>query len=161
MANVETTIERTDSDGHSSTIITFLGIFAKINLNKSINNSIKICNYNYKEKNKEKIDLDSSKFEDIFDVTTDNNIKAMQLLTSDVMELLLKFSKFINNKFDISIIENNIYIRINNNVTFEANLDKDDIIDKKQIKQYYDIFNFIHNLSLYVIKWIEESYINE
>ena len=159
MSNVKTEIETTDSDGDSKTVVTFNGLFVKIKFNKSINDKIKICNYKYK--NKENINLDSQDFEEMFDVSANDNIKVMQLLTSDVMELLIKFSKFINSKFDISIIENNIYIRIDNNISFEANLAENNIIDKKQMKKYYDTLHFVYNLSLYLIKWIEESYITE
>lgn len=155
MANVVTTVE--DSD--SAPLVTFDGLFAKVNLRSSINNSIKICNY--KNKSEEKIDLDFKKFEEMFEVTSDNNIKVMQLLTTDVMELLIEFSKFINSKFDISIINNNIYIRINNNTSFEACLNENEILDKEQMEKYYETLNFIYNLSLYIIKWIEESYITE
>lgn len=156
MANIKTI-----SKSEDNSTVTFSGIFAKIDLNKSIDTSIKICNYKLKDSNTPKIELDSSNFEDIFDVNTNNSLKAMQLLTPDVMELLLNFSKFIKSKFDISIINNSVYIRINNNINFETNLDENNIIPKTELKKYYDTLNFIYNLSLFILNWIEESSINE
>ena len=84
--------EYKDSDGNTKTrwITKFHGLFAKIELDKSINCELKI-GANGSAIFAERLKMDSSEFEKYFDVQASNKIIGMQLLTADVMEELVDF----------------------------------------------------------------------
>ena len=89
------------------------------------------------------IKLDSSEFEKFFDVYSSNEIITMQILTADVMELLIDLQKKLNNYFEITIKNNHIYIRLNIGNVFDMNLgekyalDKDDLFEKYKNMEYF------------------------
>ena len=55
--------------------------------------------------------MDSEEFEKIFDVFSKDKILAMQILTADVMESLIKFKNKYDIDFEIVLMNNNIYLR--------------------------------------------------
>lgn len=160
MAEVHTVEEttRTDSDGHTHTDRTtkFHGIFAKINIGKTIKNNI-IIKQNGIFGGKNKLEMDSQEFEKYFDVNSDNKIIGMQLLTHDVMDLLIGFRKLLQKPYDIAIYEDTIYLRVHTGTMFEAKINKDTVIDKKSVKKYYNALDFIYTLSKQLIEVIEET----
>lgn len=104
MAEVRTEYERTDydSEGNPTTTTTsvFNGLFSKINMNKSINSELIIRN-RVGMFNKNKLEMDSQEFEKYFDVVSDNKIIGMQILTPDIMEILVDFRKKTKINYDI------------------------------------------------------------
>ena len=99
----------TDSDGieTSDTKTIFNGLFGKIELNKSINSNLKITrNHGISLFNKNKIEMDSYDFEKTFNVYSDNNIIAMQLLTADIQEDILDLYNKYKINFDIIVMNN-------------------------------------------------------
>ena len=93
------TVEK-DKDGNEEkkVMTIFGGLFGKIELEKSINSNLNITrDYSSSIKKTQKLEMDSYGFEKIFNVYTDNNIIAMQLLTSDIQEGLLDiYNKYKN-----------------------------------------------------------------
>ena len=81
----------------------------------------------------------------------------MQLLTADIMEKILEFKKKTGENFDIFISENNIYLRFHCGSMFEPTLVKKEILDEKSLRTYYDILNFVNDLSRKIIKIIDET----
>lgn len=159
MAEVHTVYEttHTDSDGNTTTDRTtkFYGLFIKIKINKSIKNKLFIRTDGEISK-RDRLEMDSSEFERYFDVSSEDKIIGMQILTHDVMDLLINFRKFIKVPFDICVLENLIYIRLHIGSVFEAKISKKSIIDKEQTEKYYNILNFIETLSKKIINILND-----
>lgn len=152
MADVTTQM----SDRDDRKIITFKGLFAKIYMDKSINSKIIIKkDAGFIESGN--IQLDSKDFEEIFDVTTTNKIVAMQILTHDVMELLIDYRNRLGKTFDIIIKGNVLAIRLHVGEMFEDYFNEDFVVNGNLIKEYYDILDFIDTLSKSIIKIVEET----
>jgi len=148
----------TDSEGnkHTTTTIIFSGLFAKINIGKSIENEIRIMqNGAFFKKNK--LEMDSQEFEKYFDIISSNQILGMQLLTHDIMDLLVQFRKVLQRPFDILIKDDIMYIRLHVGKLFEAGVNKNDIIDKTILEKYYNIVDFISSLASEMIKVVEDT----
>lgn len=161
MAEIETQREEThkDSDGNikETTTTVFHGLFAKIIMEKSINSKIKVMQNGKMFLQNNKLKMDSSVFEKYFDVQASNKIIAMQLLTADIMEDLIEFQNKTNVKYDISIENNNLYLRFHLGDVFELTNTKSSPLEKESIKKYFYILNFTYNLSNKIIKLIEET----
>ena len=161
MAEVKTVYETTytDSDGHTHTdrVTRFHGLFIKIKIDKSIKNNLTI-KQNGTIRKKERLEMDSSEFEKYFDVSSNNDIIGMQILTHDVMELLLEYRKYLKCPFDICIYEDIVYIRIHCGTMFEATISSKVLIDREKTEEYYNMLEFIYKLSKEVIKMSDGDY---
>lgn len=116
ITEVQTKIIQTDGDK----ITEFEGLFSKSKLDKNINTELRImCNESNYYDEKTKIDILSSHFENKFDVYSTNKIVAMQILTPDVIEKIIEQYNRFDYLFDITIIEDNIYIRVHWSNVFE------------------------------------------
>ena len=157
MAEVKTIHEttHTDSDGHTHTDRTtiFHGLFAKILTAKSINSTL-LIRTNGNIPSKTKLEMDSQEFEKLFDVSATNQIIGMQLLTHDIMELLISFRKNTGIKYDISIYNNVIYLRFHTAEVFELKSLKKGAFDKELLQKYYSILDFTYTLSTMLIDLI-------
>lgn len=156
MSEVISEIESRDSDGNVEYLTMFYGLFAEIKLNKTVLANIKIRkNTLTLIKPKDKIEMDSSEFEKVFNVYGTNPIITMQLLTADVMQMLIDFKE--QNRFtpEITIKENNMYIRFNTGEVFEANMLKK-ALDYDTLLKYYNIINFTLELTEKILKNIKE-----
>jgi len=160
MAEVKTQEETTttDSDGNTSTSTTtkFHGLFAKIEMNKSINSNLYI-GANTLITSKQRLEMDSQEFEKHFDVSASNPIIGMQLLTHDIMELLISFRKLTGIKYDISIYNNVMYLRFHTSNMFELKSIKKGAFDKEMLKKYFDVLDFTYTLSKTIIDLIEKT----
>lgn len=160
MAEVKTEEETTttDSDGNTSTSTTtkFHGLFAKIEMNKSINSNLFI-GANMFIPSKQRLEMDSQEFEKHFDVFASNSIIGMQLLTHDIMELLISFKRLTGIKYDISIYNNVMYLRFHTYSMFELKSVKKGAFDKGMLKKYYDVLDFTYILSKTIIDLIEKT----
>ena len=107
----------------------FKGLVCELNLDKNTNCEIQV-NRNkiktgkgflgskvIKEKYKNKIEMDSHEFEERFEVFSNNGVKAMQILTADIMQDLINLYDKTN--FDFAIINNKLYFKINTPELFE------------------------------------------
>ena len=162
MAEILTQEEETyeDSDGNTKTrmITKFCGLFEKIEISKSIDSQLKIMQ-NGNIMKKDKLNMDSSEFEKYFDVQASNKIIGMQLLTSDVMEELIEFRNKTNMEYDISINNNELYLRFHSGGMFEAGKLKKGALDKETARKYFYMLNFTYNLSKKIISIIGETQI--
>lgn len=160
MAEILTEEEETykDSDGNTKTrtITKFHGLFAKIELDKSINSELKIGQNGW-FKSAKKLTMDSSEFEKYFDVKASNQIIGMQLLTADVMQELVDFENKTNMRFDIYIKQNELYLRFHSRTMFEVGNLKKGALDKELIREYFYMLNFTYNLSNRLIKLVNET----
>ena len=160
MAEITTEHEetRTDSDGHTHTETTtiFSGLFAKINIGKSIETELRIGT-NRTISKRERLEMDSDEFEKYFDVSSTNDIVGMQILTHDIMDMLVDFRNQLKMPLDILIRDDIMYIRLHVGKMFEAKFNKNAVIDKQNAQKYFNIVNFIYSLSKKMIKTIEET----
>lgn len=131
----------------------FYGIFATLKLDKNINNSIKIIPDKALISTKRKLNLDSSEFEECFDVHADDRILAARILTSDVMEKLVDIYKKYNIGFDINLIDDRLYLRVFSEDSFEPTLYKE--YEKEKLYYDYNCVKLILELAQEMIKVID------
>ena len=159
MAEVETQKVEThrDSKGntHTTTTTIYHGLFAKVDMEKSIQTSLQIRK-NHKTTG-EKVRMDSQVFEEYFDVASDNKIITMQILTHDVMDMLMSFVEATKIKFDISVYGSQMYFRFYTGEVFELPSLKKGAFDEDALKKYYDVLEFTYILSRKMIELIEEA----
>ena len=55
--------------------------------------------------------MDSSEFENLFYVYSDNSIVAMQILTSDIMEKLVAFEKRLDIHYELIVTGTEVFMR--------------------------------------------------
>ena len=160
MAEVLTEEEREykDSEGNirKEVITKFHGLFAKVELEKSINSELRITKNQTGLFNRDKVKMDSVEFEKNFDVKSTNKIIAMQILTSDIMLELVEFLKLNKIKYDIYINNNELFIRFHCGAMFEVGKMKKGIMDKELVQRYYQILKFTYNVARKLIKTINE-----
>lgn len=157
MAEIKTEAESTDDEGNSSYSTIFYGLFAEIELNKIINANIQIRKntINFFDK-RPKLEMDSGEFEKYFDVYATDKIIAMQLLTSDIMQMLIDFKEKNKIKPEITLKNNKLYIRFATGNVFESKLMKK-TFDYEVLFKYYNIINFTLDLSERFLKNIMET----
>lgn len=169
MADVYTQSESTDSDGHTSYSDLFKGIYAIIQTPKAFNDVIYIKKDRKNElsfssygiiggySSFEKISLDSLEFEKYFDVSTSNKIVTMQLLTSDVMQMLVEFREKMGIRYEMAIRDSKIYIRFFSDAMFETPSYKVDALDKNTMYKYYLMLKFIFDISYKLTNLIQNT----
>lgn len=126
----------------------FSGLFANLKIN-SYNKKVEIKILNKENSQIETrniVKLDFDEFNDNFIIVSDSDISAFQVITADVMEILNKQLKENNIKFDISIINNNIYFRFYTLPIFEAPINEH-VMEKEKFYRYYTLLMFVMNFS--------------
>jgi len=156
MAEILTQKEKKHTNSETILITKFHGLFAKIELDKSINEELRIMQNGDAFLRGNKLKMDSSEFEKYFDVQTSNKIVGMQLLTADVMEELIDFENKTKMKYDIFIKGNELYLRFHSGAMFETTTLKNGPVDKKTMEQYFYMLNFTYNLSNMLINLIND-----
>ena len=172
MAEVHTQNESTDSDGDTTYTTVFHGLFAKISFDKFVDTNLEIrrnafISFGKKVKRngfgknsektiKERIEMDSGEFEKKFDVYSSNKIIAMQLLTADIMQMLLDFKEEKKITPEITLKGNNLYIRFATGAMFEASF-MHHSLKESTMKYYYDVINFTLDITEKFLKNIEET----
>lgn len=140
MSEVHTQDRREDSEGHTQYVTLFHGLAGSVDLPKTIDCYIKVTRDKLKlfGGSKDRLNMDMSEFEKIFDVETDDKIKAMQILTADVMTDMINLIETSNIKFEFHIKNDKMYIRFHTGELFEP-----DVFGKSMqldmLKKYCDI----------------------
>lgn len=138
----------TDSDGHETRTTVFRGLFSIGSLNQSINSTIKIqldISF-FKGSKKNLLSMDSQEFEKHFDVYCTDKIIAMRILTSDIMDYMIKFKNENKIKFEMTIKNSQIFTRIHCQDMFELpSLGK--ALDYETLYKYYKYLNFMCELN--------------
>lgn len=157
MAEIHTQTKTTDEEGHSTYSTIFYGLFAQIELSKMINANIQIRknSINFFDK-RQKLEMDSAEFEKIYDLYTTDKIIAMQLFTSDIMQMLIDFKEENKIKPEITLQYNKLYVRFSTGNVFESKLMKK-AYNYKVLYKYYNIINFTLNLVDKLAKNIKET----
>lgn len=149
MSEVHTERRHTDSDGHTSYTTIFHGTFAKVKLNKDFKSFISIINNRLKLFSKDQyITIDNEAFEKIYDVFTDDKIKAMRLLTPDVTTKMIDIYNETGIYCEIKILNNIMYIRLHTGPLFVLNFsnpEKESGLIGKSIAIIDSIFKVMEN----------------
>jgi len=161
-----------DSDGNTHYTTLFCGMVAKIKTPKPFNAKLYLRK-DRKDKNifsraftgklpfdDLKVDLDSQEFEKYFDVYCTDKIIAMQLLTADIMQLLVGFQEEMDMDYEITIKNNSIYIRFMSGEMFEAANVTKFSLDKEVLYKYYKMLDFSITLTNKLINLIKETEYN-
>lgn len=160
MAEVHTQEETRDSDGNRHTYTLFHGIFGNVECAKDIGTTLKVRTDKGMLGNifsgKSKIEMDSAEFEKYFDIYAENKIIAMQILTSDIMAMMIEFKEESKIKYELTIKQNQIYIRFHTGEVFEPKMFTHSL-DYDMLKRYYDIIEFIFKVSREINKAIENT----
>lgn len=157
MAEVHTQDESRDEEGNTSITTVFHGLVAVIDFGKLVKANIKIRKDKIKifDKNT-RIEMDSGEFEEKFDVYTTDKIIAMQILTADVMQMILDFQAVAGLRPELTLAGNSLIIRFATGDLFEAKV-WGNSLDYKTLKRYYDIINFTLDIAKNFVKNIEET----
>jgi len=137
-------IQNETGSGKNRTVVElFQGIFAHTRCSKDIGTYIKISKNKSKILEKQdRIEMDSEEFEKYFDVYSENKIVAMQLLTSDIMEIFIDFHKKYGINYEIVFRGNIIYTRFSTGIMFEPTIFGNSM-DKRELFRYYCLLKFI------------------
>lgn len=140
----------------SSDIQLFEGLFGVIEYQNYIESHIRIHTSNREfNQSKKKVNMDSIKFEEHFNVLCEDKIMAARIITADIMEMLVKFYKEYCLDFEIIIYKNKIYIRFFTGPMFEPKV-FGDVLDKNYLCAYYALVKLMTDLSSEVYNTMKE-----
>ena len=105
--------------------------------------------------NKNRVDMDSKDFEKYFDVYSDFEINAMQVLTHDVMEELYSFYQKYRVKLKIIIKDDNIFIKFQTGDVFKPPKVFTKVTNSNLLWIYYVVIEFVTNFSIKLNKALE------
>lgn len=104
---------------------------------------------------KNKLEMDSQEFEKYFDVTSTNKLQTMQILTSDVMNMLIDFEQTYKMKIELTIKKHKIFIRFHSKTFLEPPIFS--IINYQTLLRDYNLIKFTLDISRALIKTTAES----
>ncbi len=142
-----------------NTVVIFGGLFIESNLSKSINDEIRVLLSGtelYNLGNCNKLELDNSEFEKIFNVYTKNKVVTAQILTSEVLERLTTLRTDYGMNFDFIIKGDKLYIRLEVGSMFETASQRNKL-HKEDILIYYSILNYVDLLITELNKMVDEA----
>lgn len=161
MANIHLE-KRTGSENRNKSEQLFNGMFADIDGIKKIKATIKIFANNnvnafaFGIPKATKLEMDSQGFEKKFDVYTTNKLITMQILTSDIMEMLIEFRNILGRAFEIVIQQGHIYVRFDTGDIFEPKVFKSSV-DKKRLMMCYLVLVITKELSQRIDETIKNA----
>lgn len=151
IAEVHTENRHEDDEGHVSYTTVFHGLAGSINLPREIGCYLKVVKngLNLFGGSKDRLEMDMAEFEKMFDVKTDDKIKAMQILTSDIMTELIDLVRTTKVKFEFYINNDTMHIRFHTGEVFEPEVfGKSMQLDK--LRKYCDIIETVKNATQHI-----------
>ena len=85
-------------------------------------------------------------FGENFKVISEDKVLVYQLLTADVMEMLIEYREKYEIEFDVVFGKNIIYYRFHTGAMFEASMNES-VMNKENFYKYYMALNLIMELS--------------
>lgn len=159
--DVRTEIENSKEDTRSSRTVVFRGLFSAAKFNTDIQNTIKIRSDKgllgkLLPTDKQLVQLDSLEFEKIFDVYSTDKLLAVRILTSDILDFMINFKKENKLKYELTLKNSSLYIRIYCKDLFEAPFRKDSL-DFDSLYMDYKILHFLCELNRKFFHTIKEK----
>lgn len=149
-AEVHTERESRDSDGDRTYTTVFHGLSGSFLIPKDTKSSIYIrANGRVSSWNKNKVKMDMSEFEKIFDVESEDAILAMRMLTADVMTEMIDLYTKYKYRFEINIIGDTVYMRLRTGGMFEPNIFGSSM-EYKTIEKYYIVLKALTNIASHI-----------
>lgn len=130
------------------------GLFSVSFFNISIPNEVRIKKNQVKTKNN-RVEMDSKEFEKYFDVYSDSNILAMEILTHDIMQEIIDFYNLYKIDFEMLLKRNKMYIRFNTGSMFEPNILKKSS-NIKSLWVFYNVINFVTTFTIRMNKLLKD-----
>lgn len=160
LGDVHTINVSTNSKGQKTRTTIFQGLFSTGILGKNLPDTIKIRS----DKgllgkllyNKTQMSMDSQEFEKYFDIYANDKITAMRILTSDIMDYMIKFKKENKVNFEITLKQSSLYIRINCKNMFEGSVLKNGL-DFNTLHTYFKYLDFMCQLNKKIYNIINEK----
>lgn len=138
-------------------IETFKGMFGACRISKNINSELIIDLNDFKRKySLNRVELESLDFEKSFDCFSNNKIKALQILTPDVIEKINELCSRFKNSFQLRIHNNMIFFRFSLEDLFAPPKFKNPL-DKERIKKLYDAVYLSDNIVECIFESIYEN----
>ena len=122
----------------------FIGMFAYTKIEQSKDVDIRILNKattSIHEK-RNTVALDNDTFNKNFTIVSNSDINAYEILTADVIQELNNWYETEKIKFDISIINENIFFRFYSDPIFEPSINEP-VMKKDNFVRYCNLFDFI------------------
>jgi len=158
IAEVHTENENTDDEGNTMYITVFHGLVGSAKLPKDISCYLRVerNSFNLFGGPKDRLEMDMAEFEKVFDVKTDDRIKAMQILTADIMTELLDLAKTSKIKFEFYINNDIMHIRFHTGEMFEPEVfGKSMQLDK--LRKCFDKIETVKNVTEHICQTIEQT----
>ena len=156
MSEVHTERRHRDKNGHTYYTTIFRGAFSKVTLTKDINCFINIINNRIKLFSRDYYTtIDNEAFEKIYDVFTDDKIKALRLLTPDVTTKMIDLYNETGIYCEVKITNDILYIRLHTGALFNfsfSNPEKEALMVGKSIAIIDSVFKVMENF----VKEVEE-----
>lgn len=155
MSEVHTENIRRDSEGRTEHITLFHGLAGYIELPKDIGCYIKVINNNVFGKSIDNLQMDMPEFEKVFDVKTDDKIKAMQILTADIMTEFLELIKKNDVKFEFYMDHSIMHIRFHTGELFEPAVFKESL-QFEYLEKYFNVISSVKDITEHICNVIME-----
>ena len=133
-----------DSDGNvkEEKVQTFRGVYGIVRLEKNTLSNIYIAsNSKFRKFNKNRVEVDSSVFEEYYDCITRDRMTAMRIFTSDLIEKYIEIVKDNKYGFELKIVDNMIYFRYKTNQLFEPPMFSSGL-EKNFMKKNYKVMYY-------------------
>lgn len=156
MSEVHTENRHKDDDGKVYYTTDFCGIAGYVDLPKDIGCYLRIAGNGWFDWSKDKLEMDMSQFEKMFDVGTDNKIKAMQILTTDIMLQIIELTELTRIDFVFYINHSRMYIKFYTGSIFETDI-YSKTMNYEELKEYFDILNNVKNITEHICNVISET----
>lgn len=134
--------EKSDSDGGSSYVTVFQGIYMIADFNKSLNGTTRViqASDNFFKKlinRKTQVSLEHPDFEERFNTYSDDQVEARYILSTAMMERILQLQAKWKDELRLSFIKDHVFIAINHKENlFEPNMKRE--INQDQIKRIHE-----------------------
>lgn len=140
---------------------TYRGMYGVIKLPYNITSSIYIFNDSIMERySKDRIEIDSAEFEKYYDCISEEKVRTLRILTSEVIEKFNDIRRYSKNEFELKIENEMIYFRFKCGQIFEPPI-LGNGLDKELIKKYYSEIYFpielIQKLSESIENFMEQE----
>lgn len=137
-------IKSKDSSGRiqESKKQTFRGMYGIVRLTKNTLSNIHIASNNSMKKfTKNRVEVDSTEFEQYYDCLTRDRVDAMRIFTSDLIEKYIEIVRDNKYGFELKIVDNMMYLRYKTNQVFEPPMFKTGL-EKDFVKKNYKIIYY-------------------
>ena len=156
---IVTEVREADDDGTVHYETSFAGLFGVMEMNYLLEGEVDVNYDGDNPKSFPKVNMDSVTFNKKYRVYASDKVLAMQLLTHDVMDEILKLAAMEKNYLEFRIVENKIYFRMSDYEVFANN--SKEAINKKELDKDYKSLVMMKNLIDIIEKAMKDNGLGE